>query len=835
MLKFLSIENDLLWGLKACKRKWGCHMRDLFSKLFNSGSANTTIEPYPYQIKVAELLLQSRNLVLTAPTGAGKTWAALFPFLYARKQKRDFADRVIYCLPLRTLASSLYESTKETLKQQGITPTLQMGNQPNDPLFQGDVIFTTIDQLLSAYIGLPFGTSKAAANIPAGALIGAYVVIDEFHLLSYTEALPTFLDMMKRLHPYTRFLLMTATSPEPVVSALVTHLDGMSVELQSAELNKLSTRKRSLYWRDKRMSGQDIADRHQGGRTLVIVNEVKRAQSLYFELADILENQGRSIEVRVLHSRMFPKHREEVESWVTQAFSRDSEKEAILIATQVVEAGLDISATLLLTDLCPANALLQRVGRCARFANQEGTVEVYSLREGGVEHFLPYVSSQRKKEENDDYQIMLGTERALKELEPGTIITHELEKQLIETVHGAIDQKRIALVMHDLFLREDQVTRALIRGDAEMGELIRAIDNVSIIIHHSPEEVDLHRKPEMVSIGRRGLYFFLSGLEWTAEKWENNQLIFVPQFPDDQDISARVVWKPIRSPKEVLAHMTVLLSPKLAKYDPVVGLQLQKEPLNCEEAGERVSEFLENEQKVSSQRFSYQRETYLEHVQDVRKINREERAKYLQATNFLSKRFRMNPVQVEEIADLVTALHDVGKLGVEVQRKMRRWQTEYKQKAELELLAHTDFDATNPEELAAYRIGKYRPPHHAVEGAVALQEWCGKTFDRKVAVPLLLAIMRHHNAYSKESDTIVFCKGAREHVLKSLQGLPYEPFLKPQTIQHRMDELVSWLRNNDVLAMYWYLSRRLRLADRASQQLKNRKNDGKEETDDWLS
>lgn len=62
-------------------------MRDLFSKLFNSGSANTTIEPYPYQIKVAELLLQSRNLVLTAPTGAGKTWAALFPFLYARKQK----------------------------------------------------------------------------------------------------------------------------------------------------------------------------------------------------------------------------------------------------------------------------------------------------------------------------------------------------------------------------------------------------------------------------------------------------------------------------------------------------------------------------------------------------------------------------------------------------------------------------------------------------------------------------------------------------------------------------------------------------------------------------
>ncbi|MFX8512278.1 hypothetical protein ABTM04_20445, partial [Acinetobacter baumannii] len=67
----------------------------------------------------------------------------------------------------------------------------------------------------------------------------------------------------------------------------------------------------------------------------------------------------------------------------------------------------------------------------------------------------------------------------------------------------------------------------------------------------------------------------------------------------------------------------------------------------------------------------------------------------------------MTPEQIEEIADLATALHDVGKLGVEVQRKMRRWQTEYKQKEELELLAHTDFDGTNPEERNAYRTGNY--------------------------------------------------------------------------------------------------------------------------------
>ncbi|MGO4119063.1 DEAD/DEAH box helicase, partial [Rhizobium ruizarguesonis] len=71
-------------------------MQDFFAELFGAKAASSPIEPYPYQKKVAELLMQSRNLVLTAPTGAGKTWAALSPFLYARKQKRDFADRVIY-------------------------------------------------------------------------------------------------------------------------------------------------------------------------------------------------------------------------------------------------------------------------------------------------------------------------------------------------------------------------------------------------------------------------------------------------------------------------------------------------------------------------------------------------------------------------------------------------------------------------------------------------------------------------------------------------------------------------------------------------------------------
>ncbi|MBI1878235.1 MAG: DEAD/DEAH box helicase [Chloroflexi bacterium] len=41
--------------------------------------------PYPYQEKVGELILSGRNVILQAPTGAGKTAAALLPFLHARR------------------------------------------------------------------------------------------------------------------------------------------------------------------------------------------------------------------------------------------------------------------------------------------------------------------------------------------------------------------------------------------------------------------------------------------------------------------------------------------------------------------------------------------------------------------------------------------------------------------------------------------------------------------------------------------------------------------------------------------------------------------------------
>src|ERR1700741_3807005 len=68
--------------------------------------------PFDYQVKIARLILERKNVVLRAPTGAGKTWAVLAPFLFCAPDKRP--ARLIYALPLRTLAQGIYREARET-------------------------------------------------------------------------------------------------------------------------------------------------------------------------------------------------------------------------------------------------------------------------------------------------------------------------------------------------------------------------------------------------------------------------------------------------------------------------------------------------------------------------------------------------------------------------------------------------------------------------------------------------------------------------------------------------------------------------------------------------
>ena len=119
-----------------------------------------------------------------------------------------------------------------------------------------------------------------------------------------------------------------------------------------------------------------IVDAHRAGHmTLVIVNQVKRAQDLHGLVARALAaSKDTGPGLAILHSRFRPRDRQREMDRVVGA---SAESDIIVIATQAVEAGVDISAAVMFTELAPWPSMVQRFGRANRRAEVADGANVF--------------------------------------------------------------------------------------------------------------------------------------------------------------------------------------------------------------------------------------------------------------------------------------------------------------------------------------------------------------------------------------------------------------------------------------------------------------------------
>src|SRR5438067_12031890 len=174
---------------------------------------------YDFQIEVAEHLLHKRkNVILQAPTGSGKTGTALFPFLYAWQHKLAFPRKCLYAVPLRVLTEQFKDVADTVIRSwpDARKPRicLQTGEQQEDTRFEGDLIFTTIDQVIRSALSVAYSLSNQLANLNAGAVFSSYLVCDELHLFPIDErnaegALATIIELLSTFGDTFPLLLMT--------------------------------------------------------------------------------------------------------------------------------------------------------------------------------------------------------------------------------------------------------------------------------------------------------------------------------------------------------------------------------------------------------------------------------------------------------------------------------------------------------------------------------------------------------------------------------------------------------------------------------------------------
>lgn len=153
-----------------------------------------------------------------------------------------------------------------------------------------------------------------------------------------------------------------------------------------------------------------IRTRAKDGRlVLVFVNQVRRARDLHVRLR---EDGGGEPEALLVHARMRPHDRQVVVRALATATPASGR---IVVTTQVLEAGVDIDADGLFTELCPWPSLVQRLGRLNRSGKRPSVQDVESERREPAKAviFEPLSPARKEGESEGDYEERRERERSL--------------------------------------------------------------------------------------------------------------------------------------------------------------------------------------------------------------------------------------------------------------------------------------------------------------------------------------------------------------------------------------------------------------------------------------
>jgi CRISPR-associated endonuclease/helicase Cas3 len=352
-----------------------------------------SIEPYEFQKesyrKLESLAGKGGLLVVEAPTASGKTEAAAAAF-FSQWVKGDWwlAPRLIYTLPTRALTLTTYarlgsysRGVASMLNAKPLPVSFEYGSTfaPKHYLYGGPVVAATLDAAAYGYVALrvPGRLSNPRLSFPTALLATSLLVLDEVQLYQDKHYYsPSVIGML--LKPLIRAgavaVVMSATLPTLLLEELTDGVEYEHLISNPAERGEVEVDVENLKGGKKlpdalgegEVSGM-IDEALSSGSVLVVVNTIERAAKCYRLL-----KKRYAEKVVLLHGKMANIDREEREK---RLFGEN----LVVVSTQVVEAGFDFDAGLMLTELAPLDSLIQRAGRVARRKGAKGRVLVFDV------------------------------------------------------------------------------------------------------------------------------------------------------------------------------------------------------------------------------------------------------------------------------------------------------------------------------------------------------------------------------------------------------------------------------------------------------------------------
>ncbi|HYB07027.1 MAG TPA: DEAD/DEAH box helicase [Nitrososphaerales archaeon] len=377
------------------------------------GDAGIT-EPTPPQVHAWPLIARGEDVLIVAPTGSGKTEAALLPLLSRLvTEERGDGISLLYITPMRALNRDMLKRLQVWCGRLGLTVDIRHGDTPQSQRSKQsahppDVMVTTPESLQAILPGRRM--RENLSHLKA-------VIVDELHSLVESKRgvqLCVGLQRLRKIAPNFQLVALSATVGTPdtaaaflfgerrrtVVKAETPKEFAYTIEYPVPDPSSQSSAKETYSAPDlaARLSRiNNLIEAHTS--TLIFVNSRTVAEMLGEKLARLRKDVG------VHHGSLPREERERVE----HAFKAGTLK--AMVCTSTLELGIDVgSVDLVVQYMSPrqVTSLVQRVGRSGHSLRRvskgvlvtvsaddvlESSASVLSAAQGRIEPTRPYCNS----------------------------------------------------------------------------------------------------------------------------------------------------------------------------------------------------------------------------------------------------------------------------------------------------------------------------------------------------------------------------------------------------------------------------------------------------------
>ena len=377
------------------------------------------VEPFPWQNRLLKKVAQDDKwpVTLDLPTGSGKTAAIDIAVFHLALQadggsEREAPVRIAFVVDRRLVVDDAYARALKLEKAlqnpatgsvtEKVAASLKKLSQDGPPLIarrlrggipreddwartpsQPTVLCSTVDQIGSRLLFRGYGVSDSMKPVHAG-LIGSdcLILLDEAHLAE------PFRQTLEWVRLYRSDKWQQGTYSGPYGVALLTATPGSAAAspftLEQEDKNHPVLKKRLEAGKPAKLFKANDEDARQkifvtevrqalegNAKAIgVVVNRVARARALFEKLrAELQDDQA---ELMLLIGPARPAQRDQIAQRLAPIRTGADEARAalekplVIVATQTIEAGVDIDLDALFTEAAPLYALRQRFGRLNR-------------------------------------------------------------------------------------------------------------------------------------------------------------------------------------------------------------------------------------------------------------------------------------------------------------------------------------------------------------------------------------------------------------------------------------------------------------------------------------